>query len=226
MENEIETERFMKKITFHQIVWYFFVFSIFGMIMENIVCLVTTGKIESRKGFIIGPFCPIYGFGAILLIYVLKAENKWYRILFYGTLTGTAFEYISSFTMQALYGVKFWNYEKYFLNVNGRTALLYAVSWGILSLVLMYIAKPMVDKFIDKYKSKSLDYIMLFFMVINCCLTYNSIQSYAYRASLKYSGIDAEYNGLMSNEIYGIIKSTLRKKRSVIIYFKRTEKDK
>ena len=131
----------IKKLNIHQVAWYFLLFSIFGMLLENITCLVTSGVIESRKGFIIGPFCPIYGLGAILLIMCLEPikQNK-IKVFLYGMLIGASFEYFSSFTMQALYGVKFWDYPNYLLNINGRTCLIYALSWGLLSLTLIYSA--------------------------------------------------------------------------------------
>lgn len=191
----------MKKITFHNIVWYFFVFSFLGMLLENIVCIVTTGKIESRKGFIIGPFCPIYGFGAIILIILLRNERKLHRIFFKGIIVGTMFEYTSSYVMQAIYGVKFWDYKNYMLNINGRTALFYAISWGILSVILIYILKPLSEKIDSKFKSLSLDYIMFTFMTINCVLTYYSISQYSYRAKMKYNGVNVKYEGLMGNEV-------------------------
>ena len=64
MENNYEN----KKITFHDVFWYFIIFSIIGLIVEMLFCYVTTGQIESRKGLIWGPFCPIYGVGGAVLI--------------------------------------------------------------------------------------------------------------------------------------------------------------
>ena len=174
--------------------------------MENIVCLVGTGNIESRKGFIIGPFCPIYGAGAIFLLVFLDNKSKWYKKFFYGMILGSVFEYISSYVMQALYGIKFWDYKYYSYNLNGRTALTYAVSWGILTIALIYVMKPLADKFIAKYKSKSLDLIILFFMLTNGLATYKSINSYIYRAeniiqNKKNNIKEDEFDKMMSNEV-------------------------
>lgn len=189
----------IKKLTFHEIAWYFFIFSILGMILENLLCLSTTGIIESRKGFIIGPFCPIYGLGAIILIMFLEPyKNKPYKIFLYGMFVGASFEYYSSYVMQALYGVKFWDYPKYFMNINGRTCLLYAACWGILSAILIYFAKPIIDKFIEKNKSDGIDKVLIGFMILNSIVTYVAINSYMYRVELKYSS-GKVLNGLISN---------------------------
>lgn len=198
----------MKKYTLHQLVWYFLIFSILGMIMENIVCFIGTGNIESRKGFIIGPFCPIYGAGAIFLLLFLDNKSKWYTKFFYGMILGSIFEYVSSFVMQAIYKIKFWDYSYHSFNINGRTALIYAFSWGILTIALIYIMKPLADKFIERYKSKSLDLIILFFMLTNGLATYKAINSYIYRAegiiqnkNNSFDSKQSEFDKMMSNEV-------------------------
>ena len=60
-----------EKITIHHLFWYFLIFSILGLIIETLYCFATSGVIESRKGLIWGPFCPVYGGCGAFLIYVL-----------------------------------------------------------------------------------------------------------------------------------------------------------
>lgn len=193
----------MKKLTFHELVWYFFIYSIFGMILENVFCLITQHKIESRMGFIIGPFCPIYGLGAILLIIFLSNfKSKWYRVFFFGIIIGAMYEYVSSFVLQALYSVKFWDYSNWFMNINGRTCLFFAMSWGIISLGLIYLINPYIENIIDNNKSRSLDIIIFVFFTIDCILTYLAINSYVDRAKIAYGyNIKAEANNIVTNEV-------------------------
>ena len=189
----------IKKLSIHQVAWYFLLFSIFGMILENITCLVMSGIIESRKGFIIGPFCPIYGLGAIILIVCLEPfKNSKLKTFIYGMIIGASFEYFSSYAMQAIYGVKFWDYPNYFLNINGRTCLIYAVSWGILSLILIYIAKPAIDVFIKKMYSIKLDKIIIGFMIADACITFITINSFMRRVELEYN-YNEYTDGIVSN---------------------------
>ena len=193
----------MKKLTFHQLVWYFFIYSILGMILENIFCLITQHKIESRMGFIIGPFCPIYGLGAIFLVlFLTQLKKKWVNVFLLGIVIGAMYEYISSFVLQALYSIKFWDYSHYFLNMNGRTCLFFAMSWGIISIGLIYFINPLIDKFIDKFKLKSLDYIICIFMIVNCILTYFAIHDYVERAKIAYNyNIQTDSKNIMTNEV-------------------------
>lgn len=201
--------------TIHQIVWYFFIFSFLGMIVENLFCLITTGKLESRKGFIFGPFCPIYGIGAIILIICMQwmrneiSANKVIEIIvvfILGGIIGSAFEYISSYYIQAMYGAKFWDYAGKFLNINGRTCFYFAISWGILSVLLMYIMKPMADRFIkyiepvDLEKQKITDYILIIYMIINAIVTHVELEKYMERVSLAYNEGIYNDSSWISNE--------------------------
>lgn len=183
----------MKELSLHQIVWYFFIYSILGMIIENIFCFMTSLNIESRKGLIIGPFCPIYGVGSILLTFFLnKEKNNKLKVFFLGLLVGTTFEYISSFVLQIIYRVKFWDYSYQHFNLNGRTSLMYAMCWGALSLILIYVLNPRTNIFIKKFNSKSLDRLIIIYMCINAIITYSSLCKY----------INKVENKISNNEIY------------------------
>ena len=48
-----------KKISIHDLFWYFLIFSVIGLILETVYCYITSGVIESRKGLLWGPFCPV-----------------------------------------------------------------------------------------------------------------------------------------------------------------------
>ena len=202
----------MEKLTFHQLVWCFFIYSIFGMLLENIFCLITQHKLESRMGFVIGPFCPIYGLGAILLIAFLTLhKDKWYKVFLGGIVIGASYEYLSSFVLQALYSIKFWDYSKNFLNINGRTCFFFALSWGIISVLLIYIINPYIEKIVDRNKSKSIDCIIFIFMLINCIMTYFAIDSYAKRAEVEYKyQIKTEANNIFTNEVMKFIFPNMR----------------
>ena len=60
-----------KKLTIHHLFWYFLIFSVFGLIIETIYCYISSGTLESRKGLLWGPFCPVYGISGAALIYIL-----------------------------------------------------------------------------------------------------------------------------------------------------------
>ena len=138
-------------ISIHEILWYFILFSIVGLILETIYCYQTTGILESRKGLIFGPFCPIYGVGATFLIVLLnKYKDKPIILFLYGVLLGSILEFFLSFALESIYGTRFWDYSYLDMNLNGRISLVYSLFWGILSIFLIRWLKPLVGKIINK----------------------------------------------------------------------------
>lgn len=139
------------KISFNQYFWYLVIFSIIGLLVETVYGYLTTGILDSRKGLIWGPFCPVYGVGAAILIFAThRLEKSPSKIFLVGTIAGGMIEYIISYILESIYGARFWDYSYQMLNLNGRICLLYSAFWGILSILLIKWIKPSVDKFIRK----------------------------------------------------------------------------
>ncbi len=174
------------KITIHQLFWYFLIFSIVGIIIETIYCYITTGVLESRKGLIWGPFCPVYGVSAAVLILCLnRYKDKNILMLFiYGLIAGSIAEYVLSFGLEAVYGMRFWDYTYTNSHINGRICLQYSLYWGILSVLIIKLIKPVLDKFIEKIPMKArniIDISLFIFFIINCIFTVWGIQTYQNR---------------------------------------------
>ena len=79
-----------EKVTIHQLFWYFLIFSIVGIIIETVYCYATTGVLESRKGLLWGPFCPVYGISAAILILCLNRykDKNIFALFIYGFIAG------------------------------------------------------------------------------------------------------------------------------------------
>lgn len=178
----------------HYYFWYFIIFSILGLIIETLFCYITTGVIESRKGLLIGPFCPIYGVGAVCLIFGLeKYKENPIKIAIYGSIIGSIVEYLLSFGLEAMYGARFWDYSYNVFNLNGRICLIYSVYWGILSLILLKYVLPGIDKYISKIPEKDIkivDSILFVFFIFNVFSTIWSINVYETRVKNEYYGIN------------------------------------
>lgn len=175
-----------KKLTIHHLFWYFIIFSILGLIIETLYCYIGTGVFESRKGLIWGPFCPVYGVCGAGLIYILEKLNcKTVPKLFIaGIVLGSIGEYFLSYILEAIYGIKFWNYEYLQYNLNGRISLLFSFYWGVLSVVLIKFVKPLIDKGLNKLGTKPrnvIDILIFIFLVIDCIFTVWGIQTYQNR---------------------------------------------
>lgn len=149
-----------KKITFLGMsIWrvftYFIIYSILGYIIETIFGLVTKGVIESRQSFLYGPFCAIYGVGAVIMVGLLQYFNKNnYTLFFGGFIIGSAIEYLVSLFGEMMLHVKWWDYSNMPLNINGRICVYFSFFWGILAIFLMTHINIKVDIFIKWVKEK------------------------------------------------------------------------
>lgn len=204
MEKNVEKEQ--AKISINQIIWYLIIFSIFGLIIETVFCYITTGVLESRKGLIWGPFCPVYGVGATILIILLDRYNKKTIQLFIaGSIMGNIIEYSLSYILEAMYGARFWDYSYLNWNLNGRICITYSIFWGILAIILIKMVKPIIDKIINKIpNNKKINTAIVILILIDSVATVWAVKTYQNRAinntQAKYKIIQYIEDTLFSNE--------------------------
>ena len=142
-------------ISIWRILAYFVVYSVAGFIIETIFGLLTKGVLESRKSFLYGPFCSIYGLGAVLMTLPLqKYKKNNYTLFFAGFFIGSIIEYMVSLVGELIFHIKWWDYSDQMFNINGRICVLFSLFWGLLAIYLMLDINPRIDKFIDFVKSK------------------------------------------------------------------------
>lgn len=151
-------EKNIKKVDkltqYQKYVLYFFIYAILGWIIETIFCLVTLGEFHKR-GFLYGPLCPIYGFGAVILIVTLKRiKTNFIGKFFISCISFTAFEYVVSVVLEALFGLRWWDYTGEVLNFQGRISVPYSIAWGIMGVIFVQNIHPYVSKKVDKILNK------------------------------------------------------------------------
>ena len=129
-----------------KIFWIFVIGSIFGFFAEMFYALVYTRTIEIRQGLVYGPFIQIYGIGAVAYYILISKIQEPKKAFFAGMIMGGALEYLCSFFQEIFFGTISWDYSKLFMNLNGRTSLLYCVYWGIIALLFLKIVYPMLNK--------------------------------------------------------------------------------
>lgn len=188
-----------EKLNTHQLFWYFVLFSVIGLIIETFYCQATMGVWECRKGLLWGPFCPVYGVGATILIILLnKIEQKSYLKLFiYGFLIGSVIEYLLSYGLEAIYGARFWDYTYAGNDINGRICVTYSLFWGVLSILLIKIIKPLMDKLINRINVRvktPIEIALLIFFIIDALMTVWAVNTYETRAVNEYYGEEMKYS--------------------------------
>ena len=116
----------------------FMLYSMIGWVMEVIYVYLTKRKLSDR-GFFIGPYCPIYGVGCILIIILLSGFKKYPIVVFIlAILISSVLEYFTSFLMEKLFKARWWDYTKAKYNLNGRICLDNSALFGVLSFIIMY----------------------------------------------------------------------------------------
>lgn len=203
-------------ISIWRLLAYFIIYSFIGFVIETLFALFMYNVLESRQSFLYGPFCGIYGVGAVIMIMFLnKYFNKNNHILFLGGfIVGSVVEYLISLIGELMLNVRWWDYSNRFLNINGRICLLYSIFWGLLAIYLMKVINPRVDKLINWLKTKininvakTLTLITTILLFIDCvasgfaisfCLIRKSVENNLNIAN-KEQTIEA-YNKIYGNE--------------------------
>lgn len=124
------------EIDFYHIVQWFFIYSILGWCVESIYMSFCERKPVNR-GFIFGPICPIYGFGALGAYFLLKPlENNYVLLYLFGSIGATFFEFLVAKLMLHIFGTVWWDYHKKPLNYQGIICLESTLAWGLYTICL------------------------------------------------------------------------------------------
>lgn len=134
--------------------------------MEIIVCSIRAKKIVNR-GFLIGPYCPIYGFGALSIIILLKKYMNDYVVFFVmSIIVCSALEYLTSLFMEKIFKARWWDYSNKNFNINGRICLINSIAFGVIATVIMYFVNPEINMIISKIPENTLEIISIILFII------------------------------------------------------------
>ncbi len=133
---------------------YFIIYSFIGWVLETIYCSTLEKKFVYR-GFLNGPICPIYGFGALIVLGALEGFYPYPALVYIlGLVLTSGLEYITSFLLETFFNMKWWDYSKKKFNINGRVCLLNSTLFGLLSLVLIYLVHPRIYGLVRKIPAR------------------------------------------------------------------------
>ena len=136
--------------TKEKIIMYFLLYAFIGWCLETIYAFMVFGTFVKR-GFLYGPICPIYGFGAILLICNLKKiKNNNIVKFFAAMILFTVFEYVASLILELLFNQRWWDYSNEFMNFQGRICLSFSILWGIFGVLFINYIHPFIENITNK----------------------------------------------------------------------------
>lgn len=133
---------------FYELVWIFIIYAFLGWCTEVSFAAVDTGKFVNR-GFLNGPYCPIYGCGVVIVVMVLTPLKENLFFLFLGSmLLTTVLEYITGFVLEKVFHNKWWDYSDKPFNIKGYVCLKFSILWGLACTFIMKVLHPGIYKFI------------------------------------------------------------------------------
>lgn len=135
--------------TFYIQFLYFVIYSFIGWCCETTYCSVLQKQFVNR-GFLNDSFCPIYGFGALAIVATLTPFVHNIPLLFlFSIIITSIMEYCTSFILEKIFNMTWWDYSKHKFNIHGRVCLENSLMFGVLSLIVMLIVHPIVVDFIN-----------------------------------------------------------------------------
>ena len=163
----VQSLNYMRHYSVWTLLAVFLSMSLFGWLWEVGMHLITNGEFVNR-GALHGPWIPIYGSGAVLILMVLNRFRRNPALLFGSTVVLCGIlEYTTSYVMEmANDGTKWWDYSGYFLNLNGRICAEGLLVFGIGGLAITYIVAPIIDNLLAKAKESHVIAVCSVLMVL------------------------------------------------------------
>ncbi|MDY2892798.1 MAG: putative ABC transporter permease [Candidatus Faecisoma sp.] len=144
----------------------FFIYSVIGWFVEVTYVYIGTKKFINR-GFLIGPYIPIYGYSALIMaLYLTQYKDNPLTVFLLAIFICIFIEYMISFNMEKLFNARWWDYSNSKFNINGRVCLKNGLGFGFLSLLLIYLINPWLVNLLGKLNPKLLIIISVICLVI------------------------------------------------------------
>ena len=129
---------------FYELVWIFIIYAFIGWCTEVSYAALDTGKFVNR-GFLNGPYCPIYGCGVVIVVAILTPLKENLLILFAGSfLLTSVLEYITGYILEKVFHNKWWDYSDKPFNIKGYVCLKFSIYWGLACTFIMDIIHPII----------------------------------------------------------------------------------
>ena len=191
----------------------FIIYSFIGWIVDVCDVLVVDKKLVNR-GFLIGPICPIYGVGVLLMIRLLTRFIDTPLALFILAIAiFMTLEYFTSYIMEKLFNAGWWDYSNYKYNLNGRICLETTIPFGIGGMIVMYIVNPFITSLLDKVGSNTIitiGIILLVIFVIDLIVSFSVITKIKNVFSSKYKDDTEEVNNRVKQYLIKLSPLTKR----------------
>lgn len=195
----------MKEILFY--FFFFFIYSVLGWLVECLYSTFDQKKLCFNRGFLLGPYCPIYGCCALFMILILNKYINDPLALFIFIMTSTAFfEYLTSFIMEKIFNVRWWDYSNLPFNIEGRICLIVILGFGILGFLLMYVIHPALYNIVTKIDKDILTILSLLLLVI-FIIDYILSFTIMIRLRLRFKNLKGDSTSIIDSEVENFLRN-------------------
>ena len=128
---------------------FFISYSFFGYLMEMIKLSIENKRFVKR-GFLLGPWCPVYGMGYIVILFITRFKNNILLVCLFSFFLIGILEYLTSFLLEKFFNARWWDYSKRKFNLDGRICLSNLFLFSFYGLIAIYIVNPFLNEFFMK----------------------------------------------------------------------------
>lgn len=202
----------------------YFMYCVIGYVLECIFCSIIDKKLVLNRGFLIGPYLPIYGKGALCIILLLnKYLEDPFALFIMASLIATVLEYFASYFMEKIFKARWWDYSEKKFNLNGRVCLTNTVLFGLGGLIVMYVINPFLTGILDGFSKTTIIVLGLIFFTIYAVDTFISFTT-IYKLRSSSTSLKKDSTEEISEQVREtILKNSYFKKR-LLNAFPRIEK--
>ncbi len=202
----------------------FFIASFIGYFVEIAFCSIKSHKMIFNRGFLMGPYIPIYGVGTVLVAKLLYQYKDDPFIFFWMTVILCSFvEYLTSYIMEKLFKVRWWDYSDEPFNYNGRICLKNSMIFGISGLLVVYTLYPFILKILSIMNKSILEIIAVcLFIIFITDLVFTVLSLYRVKNNLiRFAGTDVTEKA--HEEVTKVVKEHLFSLSRLLQAFPHTE---
>lgn len=145
----------------------FIIYSMIGYLAEVFFIFIMDKKLTFNRGFLIGPYIPIYGVSIICMVRLLSPYKDDLLVLFImSTVACTVIEYVTSYIMEKMFKLRWWDYSHLSFNINGRVCLMVSFLFGLGSIFITKIVNPLIEGCLTKVPHWLIILISLIILII------------------------------------------------------------
>lgn len=186
----------------YDIVYLFAFYSFGGWCLEVSYYFKNERRFVNR-GFLKGPFCPIYGCCIVLLVFLLEPYKNNIPLLFLSAFFITSLlEYITGFILEKAFKAKWWDYSDDPFNIHGRVCLPYSLIWGAGEVIIITVINPIITKAIYSipyFFTSFFFYIIVFYFLLDFLLTvFSLLETNKFSYPFEFASINFSFNKVNS----------------------------